>query len=251
MSSTLVPVELRLGLALIVLTLVAAGVATVGRLEYDRQIIVAALRAASQLAVVALVIAVIVDSLPLTTVFIAFMYVVAVRTSGRRVTRSRSGWWAALPIGAGSLPVVAGLLAAGVLPPTGLAVIPVAGILIGGAMTATSLAGRIALDQLTVRRGEVEAGISLGLVQRDAALEVCRSAAGGALIPSLDQTRTVGLVTLPGAFVGMLLAGASPLAAGAVQLFVLIAHLAVQAIAVVLMIDLVARGRVVPATGSP
>jgi len=35
-------------------------------------------------------------------------------------------------------------------------------------------------------------------------------AAALALVPGLDQTRTVGLVTLPGAFVGVLLAGASP-----------------------------------------
>jgi putative ABC transport system permease protein len=62
------------------------------------------------------------------------------------------------------------------------------------------------------------------------------------LIPILDQTRTVGLVTLPGAFVGMLLGGASPIDAGAVQLFVLVALLAVEAIAVVLVAELVARG---------
>jgi putative ABC transport system permease protein len=194
---------------------------------------------------------VILDSLPLTTAFISLMYAVAVGTSARRMTRSRSGWWAVVPIVAGTLPVVIGLLATGVLPPTGLAVIPVAGILIGGAMTSTSLAGRIALDQLTLRRGEVEAAIALGLSERDAGLEMCRSAAAAALTPALDQTRTVGLVTLPGAFVGMLLAGASPLAAGAVQLFVLIALLAVHAIAVSLVIELIARGRVVLATGRP
>jgi putative ABC transport system permease protein len=52
----------------------------------------------------------------------------------------------------------------------------------------------------------------------------------------------VGLVTLPGAFVGMLLGGASPVEAGAVQLFVLVALLAVEAIAVVLVTEAVARG---------
>ncbi|WP_285581019.1 ABC transporter permease, partial [Actinoallomurus iriomotensis] len=72
---------------------------------------------------------------------------------------------------------------------------------------------------------------------------ICRHHAATALIPALDQTRTVGLVTLPGAFVGMLLGGASPIAAGAVQLFVLIALLAVEAVAIVLTIELAARGR--------
>ncbi|GAA2709899.1 hypothetical protein GCM10010429_24910 [Micromonospora olivasterospora] len=144
--------------------------------------------------------------------------------------------------------MVAGLLLAGLVPVRGIAIIPVAGILIGGAMTATSLAGRRALDELTDRRGEVEAALTLGFPPRDAVLLVCRPAAGQALIPALDQTRTVGLVTLPGAFVGVLLGGASPLAAGVTQLFVLVGFLAVEAVAVVLTVELVARGRLRPAT---
>lgn len=64
------------------------------------------------------------------------------------------------------------------------------------------------------------------------------------LLTGLDQTRTVGLVTLPGAYVGMLLGGASPVEAGAVQLFVLVALMAVQAVAVAVVLELVARGRV-------
>lgn len=244
MSSTLVAVGPRLGVALLLLTTLAAATALTGRLGHERQIVMAAARAAVQLAVVSVVIAAILGSLPLTGLFVTFMYAVAARTSGRRMTPGHSGWWAAGPILAGTLPVVTGLLASGLLPPTGLAVIPVTGILIGGAMTATSLAGRRALDELTSRRGEVEAALSLGLSDRDAALEICRPAAAQALIPALDQTRTVGLVTLPGAFVGMLIGGASPVAAGAVQLFVLIALLAVETIAIVIITELVAQGHI-------
>ncbi len=54
---------------------------------------------------------------------------------------------------------------------------------------------------------------------------VSRPAAAEALVPGLDQTRTVGLVALPGAFVGTLLGGASPVQAGAVQVLVLVALL--------------------------
>ena len=113
------------------------------------------------------------------------------------------------------------------------------------------LAGQRALDELRVRHGEMEAGLALGLPERDARLEIARPAAATALIPGLDQTRTVGLVTLPGAFVGMLIGGASPLLAGAVQLFVLVALLAVQAVAVTVVLELVARGRITrpPGTG--
>jgi len=242
--STLVTVGAGLAVTVSLLTVVAAAIAMVGKLGVGRQIVIAAVRAVLQLSAVSLIIAAIVASLPLTLLFVAMMAAVASGTAGRRMTRTRSGWWAALPVLAGSTPVVVGLLASGLVPTTGLAVIPVAGILIGGAMTATALAGRRALDEIRLRRGEVEAALALGLSDRDAAMEICRPAAGQALMPALDQTRTVGVVTLPGAFVGMLLAGASPVDAGAVQLFVLVALLAVQTTAVVLVVELIARGRI-------
>ncbi|MEH0821705.1 MULTISPECIES: ABC transporter permease [unclassified Micromonospora] len=247
MSSTMLVVGPKLAVSLVVLTAVAAAVAVVGRLGHGRQIVVAAVRAAVQLAAVSLLIAAIVAALWATAAFVVVMCVVAAGTSGRRITGGARGWWAAVPIVAGSLSVVAGLLVAGLVPLRGIAIIPVAGILIGGAMTATSLAGRRALDELTGRWGEVEAALALGLLPRDAVLLICRPAAAQALIPALDQTRTVGLVTLPGAFVGVLLGGADPLAAGITQLFVLIGLLAVEAVAVVLTVELVARGRLRPA----
>lgn len=247
MSSTILVIGPRLGVALVVLTIAAAVVATVGRLGHGRQILVAAGRAAVQLAAVSLLITAIVVSLWATAGFVVLMCVVAAGTAGRRITRGRHGWWAAVPVVVGSMSVVAGLLVAGLVPLRGIAVIPVAGILIGGAMTATSLAGRRILDELTNRWGEVEAGLALGLLPRDAVLLVCRPVAGQALVPALDQTRTVGLVTLPGAFVGVLLGGADPLTAGITQVFVLVGLLAVEAVAVVLTVELVARGRLLPA----
>lgn len=240
----LLPVNVTLGVVLAVLLLVAAGVAGLARLGRAKEILVAGVRAAVQLAVVASAIRWVVGSVPLLLCFLLLMYAVAVRTAGRRMTSNGTWRWAALPIAAGVAPVVGALLLTGLVPVRGIALIPVTGILIGGALTATVLGGRRALDELTVRRGEVEAAMALGLLDRDARLEVARTAASDALLPGLDQTRTVGLVTLPGAFVGMLLGGASPVQAGAVQLFVLVALMAVQAVAVSVVLELVARGRV-------
>ncbi|MQA81126.1 MAG: ABC transporter permease [Streptosporangiales bacterium] len=248
MQASLLNVGPWLGVAMGALVLVAAVVAVVGHLGQGRRILVAAIRAVVQLGLVSLVITAILGSLPLTAVFVLAMYTIATWTAGRRATRHRSGWWAALPIVAGTAPVIVALLATGLLPPKAIAVIPVSGILIGGAMTATAQAARRALDELRDRHGEYEAGLSIGMMPRDAGLEVCRPSASQALIPALDQTRTVGLVTLPGAFVGMLMAGAHPLDAGATQLFVLVGLLAVEVVAVVVALELVVRGRIVPVT---
>ncbi|WP_308377660.1 ABC transporter permease [Streptomyces sp. ISL-98] len=249
-DQVLLPVNFTLGAVLAVLLAVAVTVVAFARLSEDgsrgsrsRAVAVAGLRAAVQLVAVALLIGWVVRSGWLLLAFLTLMYAVAVRTAGRRITDNATWWWAAVPIGAGVAPVVAALLLTGLVPPDGIALVPVTGILIGGALTATVLGGRRALDELATRHGEVEAGMAIGLLDREARLEIARPAASDALLPGLDQTRTVGLVTLPGAFVGMLLGGASPMLAGIVQLFVLVALLAVQAVAVAVVLELVARGR--------
>lgn len=251
MRSALVEFGPRLGIVLVALTAIAATAGRVSGLGQDRAVLVAALRAAVQLAVVSTVLLAVVRSLLLTALFILLMVGVASATAAGRVTglglrapgalaRLRT---VALPIVGGAGPVVALVLASGTVPLRGVAVIPITGILVGGAMTATSLAGRRMRDELTTRRGEVEAALALGLLPRDAVLLVGRPAAATALVPGLDQTRTVGLVTLPGAFVGVLLGGGSPLEAGAAQILVLIGLLAAQVLAVWAVTELIARGR--------
>ena len=231
-----------LAAVLAALVLLAAAAATVGRLGHTRGVVLAALRATAQLAGVSLLIAAIVGSLPWTVVFVGVMFAVATATSAGRSGAGRRGAWAALPIAAGALPVLALLLATGVIEPRGIVLVPVAGILLGGAMTATTLATVRLLDELRARQGEVEAALALGFLPADAVKEICRPAAAYALVPLLDQTRTVGLVTLPGAFVGMLLGGATPLQAGAVQLLVLVALLAAEAVAITVAVEVVAAG---------
>jgi putative ABC transport system permease protein len=115
------------------------------------------------------------------------------------------------------------------------------GIIIGGAMNATTLAGRRLLHEYGARFGEYEAGLSIGLMPSDAFKLVAGPTAGDALLPALDQTRTVGLVTLPGAFVGMVLGGASPTAAAALQLVVLLGLIAAEALAILVTTELLAR----------
>lgn len=245
----MLPVNAAFGTVLAALLVVAVAVTALARLgdvprTYARDVAAAGLRAAAQLAAVSAVIVWVARHGALLPAFVALMYSVATWTAGHRLTRNSTWWWAGLPIAAGVLPVTAALLLTGLVPVNGIALVPVSGILIGGALTATVLAGRRALDELETRHGEVEAALALGFEEHAARLEIARPAASQALIPGLDQTRTVGLVTLPGAFVGMLLGGASPLMAGAVQLFVLVALMAVQSVAVTVVLELVARGRV-------
>jgi putative ABC transport system permease protein len=208
--------------------------------------VTAAARAVIQLSVVSLVITAALRSLGWSLAVVLVMYLVATGTSARRIgLPRRQVAWVGLAVAAGVLPVLALSLGSGVVPFTGAGIVPIAGIVIGGMMTASTLTGRRAFDELVGQFGSYEAGLALGMRQQDAAFLVVQPSAREALTPGLDQTRTVGLVTLPGAFVGVLLGGGTPLEAAAAQVLVLIGLMAGQAVMSAVLLRLVADARLV------
>jgi putative ABC transport system permease protein len=76
-------------------------------------------------------------------------------------------------------------------------------------------------DDLAAHRREVEAHLSLGETASEAAALWHRAAVRNGMLPIVDQTKVVGLVALPGAMTGMLLAGASPSSAIRLQMVVM------------------------------
>ncbi|ALO66908.1 ABC transporter permease [Arthrobacter alpinus] len=241
-NSTLLILGPNAWILLAVMLILAAALwrLALGRSPWD--MLFAGLRALLQLAAVVLVIAWLSDRGPWAFCFVALMFTVAVWTSGRRVASDGRWWIAAIPIAAGVIPVAVLMFALGVVPFSALAIIAVVGQQIGGAMSAVTLSGRRVRDELTLRHHEVEAAVALGFQWPAARLMVARPVAGEAILPTLDQTRTAGLVTLPGAFVGMILGGAAPIDAGLIQLLVLISLLLVNASAAAVTLWLGSRG---------
>lgn len=130
-------------------------------------------------------------------------------------------------------------------------VLAVGGIIIGNVMTVCTLMGRSLQNMLLATRDEVEAWLSVGATPRRAAQRAVRSAASTALIPTTDQTRTTGIVTLPGSFVGAVFAGASPLVAAQFQILVLAGVLAAGALAVTSMTVIFGAPQLVPLREHP
>ena len=248
LATTAPSADWRLAVVLVVLTATAVTVARLGRLGVQREQLVAAVRAVVQLAAVSAVIAAVLRSVWWSLGFVLLMALVATFTSTRRLAVPlRQGVWIGLAIALGSGPVVALCLVSGVVPFNGPGLLPVAGILVGNAMTAATLAGRRALQELRAQKGTYEAALALGIASPEAIRLVVERTAPEGLMPGIDQTRTVGLVTLPGAYVGVLLGGGSAVEAGAAQVLVLIGLLAVQAVTTSTVITLVAGRRVLPA----
>ena len=238
--------DLRLAVVLVALVALAASASFVGGLGVERNQVTAAVRAVVQLGIVSVVIAAALQSLAWSFAFVGLMFLVASLTSAKRLDVPPREWpWVMLAVAAGAAPVLVLVLGSGVVPFNGAGVLPIAGIVIGNTMTAATLTGRRAFDEITGQFGAYEAGLALGLTQMDAAYEVVRPTAKEALTPGLDQTRTVGLVTLPGAFIGVLLGGGTALEAGAAQVLVLLGLMAGQALTAAVLLRLVAGGHVV------
>lgn len=129
-----------------------------------------------------------------------------------------------------------------VLPLTSRTLVPIAGMMVGNSMTATVLAARRLVDELRDKRDEVEARLALGQPSRMAATPYVRAALRSALSPQIETTKATGLVFLPGAMTGLILAGVSPVHAVLVQAVVMFLVLgSVATTTVVVALGLIAR----------
>jgi putative ABC transport system permease protein len=215
---------------------------------YDLELpsLVAAIRALVQLAVVALLIKAVVDNLALSWLLVAVMFAMGVLTTGRRVEALQAWPWAALAMACGVAPVLVVVFSTGAIPWEGIAIIPIAGIVVGNAMTGHTLVGRRAFAALREERSQYEACLSLGMLPAQAITESIHRRAPEALLPGLDQVKTTGVVTLPGAFIGVMLGGGSPVQAATAQALVLFGIMAAQTITVLMAERLIAARRLVP-----
>lgn len=229
--------------ALLALTLVMYAV---GRLPHPGSTLVAAGRAVLQLGIAALVIAAVAQNLALSVLLLCFMFGVAVFTTTRRVEATHVWPWATLAMAAGLLPVVALILLTRTVPLEGIALIPVVGIILGNTMNGHTLVGRRVFAALREETGQYDAGLSIGLTRAQAIDEITHRRLPEALIPGLDQVRTAGVVTLPGAFIGVLLGGGSPAQAAAAQVLVLFGIMAAQTTTVVVAGRLIRLAHLLP-----
>ncbi len=219
------------GLAVsLVLVAVAVAVSAGQHLGLERSMLWAATRALVQLLVVGLALTVVLDPdrpLLLAWAWVAMTVMVAAATVAHRAGEVPGVFLLALAACAAAVAVTLGVLfGLRVFPLEPRAVVPMAGLTLGNTMTATVVASRRIVGELSDKRIEVEARLALGQPWRDAARPYVRSAVRTALVPQVETTKAVGLVALPGAMTGLILAGVEPLDAVKVQAAVMYVVLA-------------------------
>ena len=210
------------GLALsLVLIAVAVGLSLWQGLRLEREILWATARAIVQLLAVGYLLVVLIDPdtpIVLAWLWVGLMVLFAAITVQRRA-REVPGIVGLALVATGasaaiSLLVVFGL---GIYPNVGRAVVPIAGMMVGNSIGGTVVASRRIVTEMSERRPEIEARLALGQPSSEAAKPFVRSALRTALTSQIETTKAVGLVFLPGAMTGLILAGADPVDAVLVQ----------------------------------
>lgn len=114
-----------------------------------------------------------------------------------------------------------------------MTLVVIAGITLGNTMPSAVLAVDTAARAYTDDPGRIEAALALGMDVDMVNKLVTPGAVRTALIPQIERTKVIGLIAIPGAMTGMLLAGADPITAVLVQIVVTYLILGSVAIAVV------------------
>jgi putative ABC transport system permease protein len=215
-----------IGSALLTLGLVAiaVGLSLYERLGLEREIGVAVVRSFVQLAAIGYVIDFVfgLESMVAVALLLTGMVLFAAWTSSGRA-RGVPGAFGlvALAVGGAAVATLGLLLALGVIPATARYLIPLGGMVIGNSMNAASLTLTRIRDDIEEQRAKVEAALALGATGRQASTPILKTALRRALMPLIDSTKTTGIIFLPGAMVGMIIAGADPLEAVRLQIVVL------------------------------
>lgn len=210
------------GLALSgILVGIAVVISLVRSLGLERSILWAALRALVQLLAVGVALGLVVDDgdpLVFSWIWIVVMVLFASWTVGRRVpTIKGAQFLAAAGFSAALLVTLGVLFGFGVFELRGRSLVPLAGMIVGNSLSATVLVARRVTAEATEHRDLIEGRLSLGLSADESFAPHLRSALKDALTPQIETTKAVGIVFLPGAMVGLILAGVEPTDAVRVQ----------------------------------
>lgn len=229
------------------LVLVTTGLLWSYRVRQSWAPALAILRGGLQLAAISLILSGVIENPWLVACALGVMFLVATLTATRRLGATLDHFLmvcCAMALGIG---VTLGIVfLSGALEPSPRYLLAIGGIVVGNAMGTATLTGRYFTESTASRWEEVEGWLALGARPRQATHALARGAVHSALVPAVDQTKTTGLVTLPGAFVGAIFGGISPLEAGRFQIVVLAAVLAAGAITAVVTANWLAPVRQKP-----
>ncbi|HEX5923593.1 MAG TPA: ABC transporter permease [Baekduia sp.] len=195
------------------------------KLRLERDLTIAVGRSLTQMLLVGAALGLIVDPdtwLGWSFLWVAGMVLFAAVTVSRRAPMLPGVLGVALVAMTASAVAGLGLLfALGIFPVAGRTVVPVAGMVLGNSLAAGVLTIRRLVEAVAERRADLEARLALGLPWQHAVRPTVRQVLRTGIAPDIERLKALGIVVLPGAMTGLILAGVDPLDAVRVQLALL------------------------------
>lgn len=220
------------------------------RLGLERDVVWASVRAAVQLLAVGVLFTAIFESagaLAWSAVWIIGMVVISAIVVVRRAEAVPDLFPTALGALTLTTAIVLGVVfGLQILDFEAVQLVVIAGITIGNTMPSVVLGAKRMLETLSENSGQLEGLLALGFAADQATLQVERNVIRSALIPQIERTKVVGIIALPGAMTGLLLAGVDPIDAIILQLAVMFLVLGAVATSVVVVTRTIARRALTP-----
>jgi len=109
----------------------------------------------------------------------------------------------------------------------GMCIIPLFGMALGNSLNVFAQFIERLKSDIELSIDTIEGKIALGADIEESLSENIKKSTKAALLPTINQLETVGIIHIPGITVGMLLAGASPMDAVAFQLVIMFMMVAI------------------------
>ncbi|MBC8063090.1 MAG: iron export ABC transporter permease subunit FetB [Clostridiaceae bacterium] len=204
------------------------------KLKLEKEIIIGIIRAIVQLVLVGYMLNYIfgLQNPIFTSLLLLFMTFNAAMNAAKRGKEIKNGLLISfLAIFLGAFITLSILVLSGAIKYKAYQMIPVGGMIISNAMVALGLCYRQMIADYKNKREEVETKLSLGANVLEASKEIIRESIKTGMLPTIDSTKTLGIVSLPGMMTGLILAGKSPIDAIRFQIMVTFMLLSTTSIA--------------------
>lgn len=202
-------------------------------LGLGKDIFIAGVRSVVQLFIIGYILGFVfqIDNNILTLVMVLFIILNAAQNA--HVTSKgieRSFMISLVSIGVGTVIALTILVSSGAIQWTPSQIVPITGMIASNAMTTIGVVYKTLMTQFNDRRQQVLEKLALGANPKQASQSILRDSIQTGMSPSIERTKTVGLVSLPGMMSGLMFAGVDPTAAIRYQIVVMFMLISVTAI---------------------
>lgn len=192
------------------------------KLGLKKDILIALSRGVAQIVLVGFLLTVIFGaelwiSIPVILVMIAAASVMTIKRVGNLPNALKISF---LGITTGASLVIGVMTFLGVIEQDLTSIIPIGSMMVYGAMNTNALMMERFRSEVGSHAGQIEAGLALGASPERVIQPYARRAVTSALTPNINGLRSLGIVWIPGAMAGMVLAGENPAYAGFYQFVV-------------------------------